>query len=111
MAPVVKALKEENELWQTEVCITGQHREMLDQVMDFFEIEADYDLNVMKSNQTLFDLSSNILLGMKNVLQRSNPDLVLVHGDTTTSSIAALSAYYYGAQVGHVEAGLRTFDK
>ena len=110
MAPVVKALQA-NVLWDVEVCLTGQHRQMLDQVMDFFEIEAHYDLNVMKPNQSLSELSSNILLGMKTVLEQSKPDLVLVHGDTTTSTMAALSAYYFGAKVGHVEAGLRTFDK
>lgn len=110
MAPVVKALKERTQ-WITEVCLTGQHRQMLDQVMDFFEIEAEYDLNVMKPNQSLPELSSNILLGMKDVLEKAKPHLVLVHGDTTTSTMAALSGYYSGAKVGHVEAGLRTFDK
>jgi UDP-N-acetylglucosamine 2-epimerase (non-hydrolysing) len=111
MAPVVKELQSKSDFWKTEVCLTGQHRQMLDQVMDFFEIEGDYDLNVMKTNQTLFDLSANILVGMKEVLNRSKPDLVLVHGDTTTSTMAALAAFYFGAKVGHVEAGLRTFDK
>jgi UDP-N-acetylglucosamine 2-epimerase (non-hydrolysing) len=111
MAPVVKQLQQKGDLWKTEVCLTGQHRQMLDQVMDFFEIEADYDLNVMKSNQSLYELSANILTGMKGVMEKSKPDLVLVHGDTTTSTMAALAAFYFGAKVGHVEAGLRTFDK
>ena len=111
MAPVVKELQKKTKLWKTEVCLTGQHRQMLDQVMEFFEIEADYDLNVMKSNQSLYELSANILVGMKEVLEQSKPDLVLVHGDTTTSTMAALAAFYFGAKVGHVEAGLRTFDK
>ena len=111
MAPVVKELKNRKEKWTVEVCLSGQHRQMLDQVMDFFEIEADYDLNVMKPNQRLTELSANILLGMKGVLEKSAPDLVLVHGDTSTSTMAALAAYYFGAKVGHVEAGLRTFDK
>lgn len=110
MAPVVKELKSRSG-WITEVCLTGQHRQMLDQVMDFFEISAEYDLNVMKPNQSLSELSANILLGMREVMETSGADLVLIHGDTTTSTMAALSAYYYGARVGHVEAGLRTFDK
>lgn len=110
MAPVVKELKSRGG-WITEVCLTGQHRQMLDQVMDFFEISAEYDLNVMKPNQSLSELSANILLGMREVMETSGADLVLIHGDTTTSTMAALSAYYYGARVGHVEAGLRTFDK
>ncbi len=111
MAPVFKALKACSNNFVVEVCLTGQHRQMLDQVMNFFEIKANYDLKVMKSNQTLTELSANILLGMKSVLEESKPDLVLVHGDTTTSTMAALSAYYAGIKVGHVEAGLRTFDK
>ncbi|HPI11706.1 MAG TPA: UDP-N-acetylglucosamine 2-epimerase (non-hydrolyzing) [Catalimonadaceae bacterium] len=111
MAPVYLSLLQHSDHFLVEVCITGQHKEMLDQVMEFFEIEAHYDLKVMKTNQTLTELSANILMGMKDVLAESKPDLVLVHGDTTTSTMAALSAYYAGIQVGHVEAGLRTFDK
>jgi UDP-N-acetylglucosamine 2-epimerase (non-hydrolysing) len=111
MAPVYLSLLQHPYSFQVEVCITGQHKEMLDQVMQFFDIEAHYDLKVMKTNQTLTELSANILLGMKDVLAESKPDLVLVHGDTTTSTMAALSAYYAGIAVGHVEAGLRTFDK
>lgn len=97
--------------WEVEVCLTGQHRQMLDQVMTFFEITAEYDLNVMKPNQSLYELSANIISGMKDILEKSKPDLVLVHGDTTTSTLAALAAFYFGAKVGHVEAGLRTGDK
>lgn len=110
MAPVVKELKDRN-LWEVEVCLTGQHRQMLDQVMDFFDIQADYDLNVMKPNQSLYELSANIIVGMKDILEKSKPDVVLVHGDTTTSTLSALAAFYFGAKVGHVEAGLRTGDK
>jgi len=111
MAPVLKELQKHPSQFEVEVCITGQHKQMLDQVMEFFEMEAHYDLKVMKDNQTLTELSANILLGMKGVLETSKPDVVLVHGDTTTSTMAALSAYYANAKVGHVEAGLRTFDK
>lgn len=110
MAPVIKELKSRNR-WEVEVCLTGQHRQMLDQVMDFFDIKADYDLNVMKPNQSLYELSANILTGMQQILEKSKPDLVLVHGDTTTSTMSALAAFYFGAKVGHVEAGLRTGDK
>lgn len=110
MAPVVQELKNRNQ-WNVEVCLTGQHRQMLDQVMNFFDIQADYDLNVMKSNQSLYELSANILTGMQSILEKSRPDLVLIHGDTTTSTMAALASYYFGAKVGHVEAGLRTWDK
>jgi UDP-N-acetylglucosamine 2-epimerase (non-hydrolysing) len=111
MAPVKQALDRLPDVFKVEVCITGQHKEMLDQVMDFFEMKADYDLKVMKKNQSLTELSANILNGMQKVLEQSKPDVVLVHGDTTTSSMAALSAYYARIPVGHVEAGLRTFDK
>lgn len=111
MAPVKKALDQKPELFSVQICITGQHKEMLDQVMEFFEMKADYDLKVMKKNQSLTELSANILTGMQQVLSEAKPDLVLVHGDTTTSTMAALSAYYQQIPVGHVEAGLRTFDK
>jgi UDP-N-acetylglucosamine 2-epimerase (non-hydrolysing) len=111
MAPVVMALKALPEKFIVEVCLTGQHRQMLDQVMDFFELKSDYDLNVMVPNQSLTELSANVLNGMKGVLEKSSPDVVLVHGDTTTSTMAALASYYAGKKVGHVEAGLRTFDK
>jgi UDP-N-acetylglucosamine 2-epimerase (non-hydrolysing) len=111
MAPVVKALAACPEHFRVRVCLTGQHRQMLDQVMEFFEIPADYDLNLMKPNQGLAELSALILTGMKAILEKDRPDVVLVHGDTTTSAMAALSAYYAGIKVGHVEAGLRTGDK
>lgn len=111
MAPVVMALKAVSEIFEVEVCLTGQHRQMLDQVMDFFGLKADYDLNVMKANQSLTELSANVLRGMQEVLQQSKPDVVLVHGDTTTSTMAALAAFYARVKVGHVEAGLRTYDK
>jgi len=95
---------------KVEVCVTAQHREMLDQVLHLFQIEPDYDLNLMKPGQDLFDITSNVLLGMRTVLAESQPDLVLVHGDTTTSMAASLAAFYHRIPVGHVEAGLRTYD-
>jgi UDP-N-acetylglucosamine 2-epimerase (non-hydrolysing) len=107
MAPLVIALKE-NASIDCRVCITGQHRQMLDQVMQLFEIVPDYDLNIMKPGQNLYDITSNILLGMKPVLEDFQPQVVLVHGDTTTTLATALSAYYQQIPVGHVEAGLRT---
>lgn len=108
MAPLVKKLQEMSEQFQTIVCVTGQHREMLDQVLRLFDITPDYDLNIMKPNQDLYDITSRILLGMRDVLKEVQPDLVLVHGDTTTSMAAALAAFYQQIPVGHVEAGLRT---
>lgn len=108
MAPLVEALKAESETFQTLVCVTGQHRQMLDQVLALFEIKPDYDLNIMKSGQDLYDVTARVLVGMREVLQMENPDVVLVHGDTTTSMAAALAAYYQQIPVGHVEAGLRT---
>lgn len=108
MAPLVKALQQQSDKFKTIVCVTGQHREMLDQVLDIFEIKPDYDLNIMKSGQDLYDITAKILLGMRDVLNKTNPDIVLVHGDTTTSSSAALAAFYKQIPVGHVEAGLRT---
>ena len=110
MCPLVRRLKN-NSLFDIKTIVTAQHREMLDSVLDLFEIEPDYDLNLMKTNQNLWDLSSRILLGMKEVLEKEKPDLVLVHGDTTTASMSALSTFYSRAKIGHVEAGLRTFDK
>jgi len=110
MAPVVKAFQEENS-FETKVCVTAQHREMLDQVLTFFKITPDYDLNLMKANQTLNQLSARILKYVDPVLEDFNPDLVLVHGDTTTSSMTALAAFHRNIKVGHVEAGLRTYDK
>jgi len=108
MAPLVKKLQAEPEEFQTIVCVTGQHREMLDQVLRLFDITPDYDLNIMKPNQDLYDITSRILLGMRDVLKEVQPDIVLVHGDTTTSMAAALAAFYQQIPVGHVEAGLRT---
>lgn len=108
MAPLVKKLQEMPEEFQTVVCVTGQHREMLDQVLRLFDITPEYDLNIMKPNQDLYDITSRILLGMRDVLKEVLPDIVLVHGDTTTSMAAALAAFYQQIPVGHVEAGLRT---
>ena len=109
MAPLVLEMKKHADL-ETEVCVTGQHREMLDQVLDLFDIKPDYDLNIMKSNQDLYDVTSAVVLGMRQILEKSQPDIVLVHGDTTTSMAAALAAFYKRIAVGHVEAGLRTYD-
>ena len=108
MAPLVKKLQEMPEVFQTVVCVTGQHREMLDQVLRLFDITPEYDLNIMKPNQDLYDITSRILLGVRDVLREVQPDIVLVHGDTTTSMAAALAAFYQQIPVGHVEAGLRT---
>ena len=109
MAPLVKAFELENSI-ESKVCVTAQHREMLDQVLDMFDIKPDYDLNIMQPGQDLFDVTSNVLLGLKDVLNDFNPDVVLVHGDTTTTSSASLAAFYNKIKVGHVEAGLRTGD-
>lgn len=110
MAPLVKAFARCPESFQTTVCVTGQHREMLDQVLRLFEITPDYDLNIMKQGQDLYDVTSRVLLGMREVLREAQPDVVLVHGDTTTSMAAALAAFYQQIPVGHVEAGLRTHN-
>lgn len=110
MAPLVKAFKSET-TFETRVCITAQHREMLDQVLDFFSITPDYDLDLMQPGQSLYALTSSIVTEMQTVLEDFKPDFVYVHGDTTTSSIAALAAFYSGAKVCHIEAGLRTHDK
>lgn len=108
MCPLVLEFKKYPELFETKVCVTGQHREMLDQVLDLFEIKPDYDLNIMKPNQDLYDITSRILLGMRDVLTQEQPDVVFVHGDTTTSTTAALAAFYKQIPVAHIEAGLRT---
>lgn len=108
MAPLVKKLQQYPEQFRTVVCVTGQHRQMLDQVLNLFEITPDYDLNIMKPNQDLYDITSRILLGMRDVIKEVEPDIVLVHGDTTTSTASALAAFYQQIPVGHVEAGLRT---
>jgi len=108
MAPVCKAFLAEKKIFETKICVTGQHREMLDQVLDIFQIIPDIDLNLMKANQDLFDVTSLVLLGMKKTLSEYKPDLVLVHGDTSTSLAAAIACFYSGVTLGHVEAGLRT---
>lgn len=110
MAPLVKEFQKYPEDFNTIVCVTGQHREMLDQVLQIFDITPDYDLNIMKQGQDLFDVTSRVLLGMRDVLKKTHPDVVLVHGDTTTSTAAALAAFYQQIPVGHVEAGLRTHN-
>lgn len=108
MAPLVKEFQKNPQDFETVVCVTGQHREMLDQVLQIFEITPDYDLNIMKRGQDLYDVTTRVLLGMRDVLKKVQPDVVLVHGDTTTSTAAALAAFYQQIPVGHVEAGLRT---
>ena len=110
MAPLVKEFQKYPDKFKTIVCVTGQHREMLDQVLHIFEIIPDYDLNIMKQGQDLYDVTSRVLLGMRDVLKEVQPDIVLVHGDTTTSTAAALAAFYQQIPVGHVEAGLRTHN-
>jgi len=111
MAPVVKAFKNDTENFETKVCVTAQHREMLDQVLDFFSIIPDYDLNLMKPDQNLHNLTADIIVETKNVLEDFKPDYVFVHGDTTTSMAVALASFYSGSKVCHVEAGLRTHNK
>ena len=110
MAPLVKEFQKYPDRFETIVCVTGQHREMLDQVLRIFEIVPDYDLNIMKQGQDLYDVTSRVLLGMRDVLKEVLPDVVLVHGDTTTSTATALAAFYQQSPVGHVEAGLRTHN-
>lgn len=110
MAPLVKEFQKYPELFETVVCVTGQHREMLDQVLELFEITPDYDLNIMKQGQDLYDVTARVLVGMRDVLREATPDVVLVHGDTTTSTAAALAAFYQQIPVGHIEAGLRTHN-
>lgn len=110
MAPLVKEFQKHPEEFKTIVCVTGQHREMLDQVLQIFEITPDYDLNIMKQGQDLYDVTARVLTGMREVLTETKPDVVLVHGDTTTSTAAALAAFYQQIPVGHVEAGLRTHN-
>ncbi|MGB1307428.1 MAG: non-hydrolyzing UDP-N-acetylglucosamine 2-epimerase [Oceanihabitans sp.] len=111
MAPLVKAFEKENQHFITKVCITAQHREMLDQVLDFFEIKPDYDLDLMKPNQNLYSLTAAIITDLKPILEEFKPDYVYVHGDTTTTMATSIAAFYSGAEVCHVEAGLRTFNK
>ena len=110
VAPLVKEFQKNSEEFETIVCVTGQHREMLDQVLRIFDITPDYDLNIMKQGQDLYDVTARVLTGMRDVLKEAKPDVVLVHGDTTTSTAAALAAFYQQIPVGHVEAGLRTHN-
>ena len=109
MAPVVQSLLAHPEI-ETKVCLTAQHREMLDQVVDLFKLPVDYDLDIMRSGQSLYDITSRVLRGLEEVLEKEKPDYVLVHGDTTTTFTASLAAFYKQIKVGHVEAGLRTGD-
>ncbi|WP_067146663.1 non-hydrolyzing UDP-N-acetylglucosamine 2-epimerase [Pseudotamlana agarivorans] len=111
MAPLVKAFEKQKDIFETKVCITAQHREMLDQVLFFFEITPEYDLNLMKPNQNLYTLTADIITDLKPILEEFNPDYVYVHGDTTTTMAASIAAFYSGAKVCHIEAGLRTFNK
>jgi len=110
MAPLVKEFQKHPDKFQTIVCVTGQHRQMLDQVLEIFDIKPDYDLNIMKQGQDLYDVTARVLTGMRDVLNEAKPDVVLVHGDTTTSTAAALATFYKQIPVGHVEAGLRTHN-
>ena len=110
MAPLVKEFQKHPDKFQTIVCVTGQHRQMLDQVLEIFDIRPDFDLNIMKQGQDLYDVTARVLTGMRDVLSEARPDVVLVHGDTTTSTAAALAAFYQQIPVGHVEAGLRTHN-
>lgn len=110
MAPLVKEFQKHTGEFKTVVCVTGQHREMLDQVLQIFDIKPDYDLDIMKQGQDLYDITARVLTGMRNVFKECKPDVVLVHGDTTTSTASALAAFYQQIPVGHVEAGLRTHD-
>ena len=110
MAPLVKAFQEKTDCFETTVCVTGQHREMLDQVLQLFEIKPDFDLNIMKQGQDLYDITSRVLIGMRDVFKEYRPDILFVHGDTTTSTAAALAGFYQQIPVAHIEAGLRTND-
>lgn len=110
MAPLVKEFQKYPDKFNTIVCVTGQHREMLDQVLQIFDVTPDYDLNIMKQGQDLYDVTARVLIGMRDVLKEAKPDVVLVHGDTTTSTAAAIAAFYQQIPVGHVEAGLRTHN-
>ena len=110
MCPLVNELKKRNKDFETLVCVTGQHRQMLDQVLDIFKVKPDYDLSIMKEKQTLFDVTINILNTIKEVLEKEKPDIVLVHGDTSTTFSTALACFYLQIPVGHVEAGLRTYN-
>lgn len=110
MAPLVKELERREEI-ESKVCVTAQHREMLDQVLELFDIKPDFDLNIMKTKQTLTGITSRVLEGLEEVFKEEKPDMILVHGDTTTTFAGSLAAFYQQIKVGHVEAGLRTFNK
>lgn len=110
MAPLVKKMNKDSRI-ESILCVTAQHREMLDQVMELFELVPDYDLNIMKPNQTISQITSNVLIGLEEILKKEKPDMILVHGDTTTTFASALAGFYQRIKVGHVEAGLRTYDK
>ena len=111
MAPLVKEFQKHSSIFETKVCVTAQHREMLDQVLDFFQIKPDFDLDLMKPNQNLYSLTADIITGMKSVFDEFQPDYIYVHGDTTTTMAASIAGFYSGAKICHVEAGLRTHDK
>ncbi len=111
MAPLIHELRDKAAQFNTVVCVTAQHRQMLDQVLDFFEIVPDYDMDIMSDNQDLFDVTSKALTGLKSIMHEERPDIVLVQGDTTTAFVASLAAFYLNIQIGHIEAGLRTYDK
>jgi len=111
MAPLVKEFQKNKDKFDTKVCVTAQHREMLDQVLEFFEIKPDFDLNLMKPGQNLFTLTADVIVSMKGILENFKPDFVFVHGDTTTSTAVALASFYAGVKVCHIEAGLRTYNK
>lgn len=110
MAPLVKELDKREEI-ESVVCVTAQHREMLDQVLDVFDIKPNYDLNIMKQGQTLSEITSRVLLGLEEIIKKEKPNIILVHGDTTTTFAGALAAFYNQVDIGHVEAGLRTWNK
>ena len=110
MAPLVKKLQANADEFDTKVCVTAQHRQMLDQVLEVFDIKPDYDLNIMAPNQDLYDITTKVLLGLRDVLKDFKPEVVLVHGDTTTSMAASIAAFYQQIPIGHVEAGLRTYN-
>jgi len=111
LAPVIKELKAHPNIFNTKICVTAQHRQMLDQVLEIFDIAPDYDLNIMKDNQSLFDVTAGCLKKIEPILKKEKPDIILVQGDTTTCFIASLAAYYLKIKIGHIEAGLRTTDK
>ncbi|HFF5368529.1 TPA: UDP-N-acetylglucosamine 2-epimerase, partial [Acinetobacter baumannii] len=110
MAPLVSQLQDNKNFFETKVCVTGQHRQMLDQVLELFDLKPDFDLNLMKPGQTLSDVTSGVLKGLERVFEQWMPDIILVHGDTATTFAASLAGYYHKIKIGHIEAGLRTGD-